>query len=136
MSLSVAGLSGGNLVATHGCIGNPCWICYPKFAPELNRKITVETMITEHDKTRLRIIKSVLTLQDLSARKKWIDLEDIEKELRCCKRTARRWVQAMRESGYVVAEKTAAELGLDDVDSEYYDVRSSRRLMYNFRKGA
>lgn len=21
-------------MATHGCIGNPCWICFPKLAPD------------------------------------------------------------------------------------------------------
>lgn len=31
----------------HHCISNPCWICYPKFAPEHLRKFCIEDCVED-----------------------------------------------------------------------------------------
>lgn len=51
-------------MATHYCIGNPCWLCYPEYAPKVENKNyeTLVSVMKDHEAPSNGTISGVLQL--------------------------------------------------------------------------
>ena len=58
--------------------------------------------MTERDVNRGRVLTCAFQLIALFDRKKWVTYADVQEDLDCCRKTARRYVLSMQEAGYAI----------------------------------